>query len=211
MFSLIPDELINIILLKLEFKDLITISSANKNILKLINEEFWDTKYERNYLRLGNERHKLLERLYVASWKELYYRASNVNKCHPILQYDLTEHDIDKFYDNIPIFKSKDPKLFIDDFINLINGDCYCIILKREEEIPLFNIFSTERRYTRINDYGVGIKNFIKNNLLIVMKTLEVGESLIIYMNKYCSWGQILTRNKDDYEISFAKEDDEPF
>lgn len=195
MFSLLPDEVVNIILLNLDFEDLINTSYINRNLLELQNDNFWKDKYQQDFLYCVNYLFKNIK-----SWKEMYFRALNVNYYYPELHYELTDEDMCAIYSkNLPIFKSKKSEDLINELIDSMYSNCYGVMYK---SIPLFNKYYLKDEQTCYEDQ---IAYFIRNNLKIIIDTLGIDDEIIIYMCEYDSWGQILTRNKDYYEITFLK------
>ena len=200
----LPIEISNIILLQLDFKSLNNISIVSKFFDKVLDESFWKNKYEQDFIKVNIKN---------MSWKELYFRASNVNKIYPEKINKI--NDIDLYaLSMIYLQFGYDPRLKynnIDDIIgitkNIINNchcHCYCIKIK---SIVLYNRFKERHEIQSI--YEEKIMSYVKQNMKDI---IDNSCSLSFYYrsdimngnsdtNGY--WIQQITKIKDTYQLEF--------
>lgn len=129
------------------------------------------------------------------SWNKIFFRALSVKTFYCNQQYADNE---DIFY--IPINNSNDLKVLIDRTANIIGNNFCCITIKRTKETPLCNLFSMGTNLAQ-NNYENHVRFFIQDHLKKIIKSLKVGESLIVYMDEFGTWRQTIIRNKDNFKI----------
>lgn len=194
MFYHLPNDVINIILLQLESKDLINANFVSKLFYGLMDENFWKNKYEQDYLKVDIEK---------MSWKELYFRMTNVNQNCPKYHFGLGGVDV-LYYalGEIPILKSERAKDVVSALTFPIMDSVCMKLVRKNKDIVLCNKIHHQVTQKQ-SSFEQDLKTYIKNNMEQFITNLEIGDVLILYYNYHSYWGQTLTKYKDYYEVTF--------
>ncbi len=186
-------------LLNLNYDILIKLNNS------LINDTFWEIKYHKDFA-LGD----IIKEVTDVNWQELYRYANRVNKVYPSLKYEFTETDLSTLFDDTTIYKSSDYMDFIDELIDMVEADNWgSAILKNNHTVPLYNFYHSLEASQ--DNYEQGIGKLLSGSMDKVLATLNINDALIIYMFGSNSWGVILTRSQNEYNMKLYKSYEGPF
>lgn len=169
----------------------------------IVNELFWKNKFHQDFV--------CFERLQLSStWQGLYHVTNNTNKNYPSLNYPLlnypfTTADINH-YNPLLILESSNPQDFYDELTENIEGDCWGIVMiKNNKKIPLYNLYHHVNLH-HFNDIQCS------TCLEKILDSLKVNDAFTIYMlNKSRAWGETLTRTEKGYQLTLSKSYPEPY
>ena len=185
-------------LLNLNYNELLTLKNT---FVDIMDNDFWHAKYDKDFID-GN-----LIKNDTISWKECYERTNNVSKEYPQLIYEFTAEDFGKLYNNgyMPQIKSSNINDFLNELTWSIEADNWGLVVNSGKLIPLYNTYALRTRGKAQMIYENQIRKKLIHDLLPLMASLNVNDSLIIYMFGEHAWGQILTRIDNGYVLQFYK------
>lgn len=184
-------------LLNLNYNELLTLNT----FVDIMDHDFWHAKYDKDFID-GN-----LIKNDTVSWKECYERTNNVSKEYPQLIYPFRAEDFGKLYNNgyLPVFKSLNINDFLQELTWSIEGDNWGLVVNSSKLIPLYNTYALRSRGKVQMIYENQIRKKLIYDLLPLMASLNVNDSLIIYMFGEYAWGKILRRIDNGYILQFYK------
>jgi hypothetical protein len=198
-------------LLEIDYTELKRRSSINKEISIICqSERFWREKYEKDYLKLGSYV-KTFQQAFNRSWQNIYKYAIDIDDNYPNVEYPFDDEDIDTLYEgqNLPTFKSSNPKDFVDEITNVIGADIHGVeIVKANGKIiPLINFYNTS-----FDDvFQDNIRTIFMDNPLLLIDNLEDGDTLVLYLFGVNSFTENITRRGNEYILFLMKSKDLPF
>jgi hypothetical protein len=131
--------------------------------------------------------------------------SSDVYKVYPTLPYPFTQNDLNIFYDNnVPVLKSTNINDLTDTITDNIFADNWGASVSKDGKIiALYNYYANV--YVPIESYEDHVRSVLGDFISPILKELNVGDYITIYMFGSDTWGLIITRTNTGYEISHYK------
>lgn len=198
MFSLLPIEVVKIILLQSKYKELLNLCVINRLFYTLMNEEFWKNKHGQDIFIIKYD--KFLRKMGLKTWKDAYLHTCNVHNQYPELLYNPPQNKINLFciFNRGQVFSHENPEVFFDILSRTISN-YKAIIIKT---IPVANKYIKRSKDQKI--YEDNFARFIRTKLQIISKMLDVGDCISIYTDiDHNSFSCTLTKHEDCYKLTF--------